>query len=265
MNIYVLSSGSCGNCTFVQSGGTRILVDAGLPGSTVKRYLERINEKPEDVDAVLLTHEHRDHTRGAGVLSRRYGTHIYATKETFLHSQHITNGIATNVSCMIDAGEEFIVGNFVIESVSTPHDARNSVGYVIEADGVRFGVFTDFGHVFDGLSERMSTFDAMMLETNYDEDMLENGPYPEVLRKRIRGNNGHLSNDDAAGLLTEHAGNRLKTVFLSHLSEENNRPDCVIEALVRKIDSVVFEEMNFVMTKRGFPTELVTLRSIQDE
>ena len=260
MDIYVLSSGSCGNCTFVRSGSTRILIDAGLPGSTTKRFLGRVNENLEAVDAVLLTHEHRDHPRGAGVLSRQYGTKIYGTRDTFEHSNHITNGIAEELTRPIQAGETFSIGEVEIEPVSTPHDAVNSVGYVLDTGGARFGVFTDIGRVFEELTSRIESFDAMMLETNYDVDMLDNGPYPEFLKERIRGGKGHLSNDEAAGLLAGHANGKLTTVFLSHLSEENNRPELVTEALHNRLDPDTYERMDFIMTRRGFPVSLVTLK-----
>lgn len=259
MDIYILTSGSCGNCTFVRSGDTRLLIDAGLPGSSVARFLGLIGETPDQIDALLLTHEHRDHARGAGVLQRKYGIPVYATAGTLDSAERITRPIPGYAKRIVPAGEEFTIRGISVEAVSTPHDAADPTGFVVAHNGFRLGVFTDFGQSFPSLQTRMPTFDAMLLETNYDEQMLELGPYPPYLKARIRGESGHLSNGDSARMLKRSGSGRLRRVFLSHLSEENNHPDRVYEALRDTLSPDHYQSIDFHLTNRGYPTPMVSL------
>lgn len=216
---------------------------------------------------MLLTHEHRDHTRGAGVLSRRYRLPVYATEGTFAGSDRITGGIGDDLKRVFSAGQSFPiegVSGVSIETLSTPHDAADPVGYIVEHDGFRLGVFTDFGHPFDELGVRMSTFDAMLLETNYDETMLAEGPYPYVLKQRIAGDRGHLSNIDAAGMLAATGRGRLRRVFLSHLSEENNHPDRVYETIQETLDPDHYHAIDLFLTNRGHPFPMVSLKELSE-
>jgi phosphoribosyl 1,2-cyclic phosphodiesterase len=259
MLIYVLSSGSCGNCTFIRSGNTRILVDAGLAGSTVRRGLEAIGESADAIDAILVTHDHRDHTLGAGILSRRHRMRVYATDGTFRAAERITGHIPSACRRVFESGSGIVFDGVAVETVATPHDGADPVGFVFDDGQHRFGVFTDIGVPFDRLKETMPTLDGMMLETNYDTRMLEEGSYPYYLKKRITGGRGHLSNDAAVQLLAEIGSGRLRTVFLSHLSEENNHPDRVYEALREGLDEERFARYRFILTRRGLPVDPVIL------
>ena len=256
MDVYVLSSGSCGNSTFVRCGRTRILIDAGISMRAIKRYLAAIDESLEDVDALLITHDHRDHVRTAEILSRRLNIPIHATEKTLSGAERIIGTVDVSRIKPFTSGDGFAVGDISIESVQTPHDASDPVGYVFESRARRFAMFTDFGHVFDELTDRVATFDALMLESNYDKQMLETGSYPNFLKKRILGPYGHLSNEDAADLLFEFQSDRLRTVILAHISAENNRPDLAMETVRKKINGSRCAPDALVTANRGFPTPL---------
>ncbi len=253
MDLFVLSSGSCGNCAFVRSGATRIIVDAGIPARSIKRLLATIGESIDAIDGVLITHDHRDHIRSAELLSRRPGLSIYATEPTLAAAAHLFPEIDSKRIEHFAGGDRFSVGSIEIESVPTPHDAADPVGFVVDDGDKRLGIFTDFGHAFDGIKERIATFDAVMIESNYDEEMLEAGPYPDYLKERIGGPLGHLSNHEAARLLRDHATDRLRTAILSHLSAENNDPASALATFDQVLDGRRENDFELLVARRGMP------------
>ena len=233
MKTFSCQSGSNGNCIFVQAGRTRLLIDAGISG---KKAQERMAARDEDirrVDAVLLSHDHIDHTRAAGIYHRKFGLPVYATKGTW-RACRLSQGRVGDVR-LFDAGESLTIGEATIHTISTPHDGADGVCFVVEHDGRRLGVLTDLGFVFDELPGVLATLDATYLESNYDPQMLRNGPYPPRLQRRIRGNGGHLSNAEAASLLAEHTDGRLQWATLAHLSEHNNTPQLALQTARRII------------------------------
>jgi len=260
MDLFVLSSGSCGNCAFVRSGDTRIIVDAGIPVRTIKHLLASIGESIDDLDGLLITHDHRDHMKSAEIVARRHAVPVFVTEKTLAGGSHLfPRPIDPKRTVAFRSGDRFSIGALDIESVPTPHDAADPVGFVVD-DGVRrLGVFTDLGHGFDGFGERLGSLDAVMLETNYDDDMLEFGPYPAYLKRRIRGTHGHLSNLDAASLLRDSRSERLRTVIASHLSEENNHPERVLDTFRRTLDEAHLSALKLVVTRRGMPTTKLVL------
>ena len=219
-----LQSGSNGNCIYVESAGARLLVDAGISGIRAERRLAAFGRDIRAVDALILSHDHHDHVRCAGIYQRKYGLPVYVTRRTLKAAagrcplgrlddvRHFTRGSAIRV------------GGATIETVPTPHDGADGCAFVVEAEGRRLGVLTDLGWVFDALPDVIRSLDAVLLESNYDPEMLEHGPYPRALKERIRGPGGHLSNVEAAELLRAAASPRLRWACLSHLSEQNNTP-----------------------------------------
>ena len=259
MEICVLSSGSCGNATFVSNGNTRLLVDAGLSGSKIVSLLEEIDRSIEAVSAILVTHAHGDHIQGVGVLSRKFDIPIYATNLTLAElSRIVSKRSLENVACF-NSSDRFSIGDFDIQSIPIPHDTRDPVSFVLESSGKRLGIFTDIGYAFDGLGEILSGVDAALLETNHDLEMLANGPYSHRLKKRVGGRYGHLSNEEAVRLLKDYPSDRLRTVFLSHLSAENNHPERIRETIYSILGPNAKNGTRFILTNRGFPTPLISI------
>lgn len=229
MEILSLQSGSNGNCIYVETSDARLLIDAGISGIQAERRLAMHGRDIRSVDAVIISHDHSDHVRCAGVLQRKYGVPVYMTAETHRAAARGCNlGVLEDVHHFA-AGESLRFGSLTVETVSTPHDAVDGVVFVVSNGSGRLGVLTDLGHVFDGLDTLIHSLDAVFLESNYDLEMLENGPYPVYLQERIRGPHGHLSNVESAELLRDAAHARLKWACLAHLSEHNNKPALALE------------------------------------
>ena len=228
LTLIALQSGSNGNCLYVEGGGVSVLFDAGIGGREARRRLALHGREIGSAAAVILSHDHSDHTRGAGVLHRMFGLPLRMTdltEELVRYRIGRVSGVT-----LFRPGDVLQFGGLRIETVPTPHDGAEGVAFVV-SDGVsRLGILTDLGHVFEGLGELVSSLDAVFIESNYDAEMLEYGPYPYHLQDRIRGPGGHLSNAESAALLREWSGDRLRWVCLAHLSAENNRPELALEA-----------------------------------
>jgi phosphoribosyl 1,2-cyclic phosphodiesterase len=224
MRMMALQSGSNGNCIFVEANGVRLLIDAGISGVQMEQRLAEHGVEPGDIDALLISHDHSDHVRCMGVYYRKYGMPVYVTNQTLMAArQRAKLGMIDDVRCF-NSGESLRIGGVTIETVPTPHDSADGVGFVVDDGRCRVGVLTDLGHVFSGLEDVLVSLDAVLLESNYDPQMLEEGPYPEFLKERIRGPGGHLSNHESAGLLGRAFRRRLQWACLAHLSEQNNDP-----------------------------------------
>ena len=219
-----LASGSSGNSTFIASGGTRILIDAGASGKKIQEALASINVDGSTIDALFITHEHADHIKGAGILSRRFDIPIYATAGTWEAIEDQLGTVARHNRHIIYGGENCVINDICIKPFAIPHDAAEPVGFSVFADNIKMTVATDIGHVTDDIKENIADSDILLLEANHDEEMLKNGPYTWSLKKRIMGDFGHLSNLVAGKLLSEIMSEKLKHVFLGHLSAENNTP-----------------------------------------
>lgn len=225
MIVVPLQSGSNGNCVYVEAGDVRLLIDAGISGKQAENRLAEHGRDIHDVDALLISHDHHDHTKCMGVFQRKYGFPVYATRRTFLAAQTKTQLGRIDRVRFYEQGSIIDIGAVSIETVPTPHDGVEGVAFVVDDGQHRVGVLTDLGHVFDGLHDVVETLDAVLIESNYDPDLLATGPYPERLKRRIRGPQGHLSNIESAELLRAVGQHRLKWVCLGHLSEHNNTPE----------------------------------------
>jgi len=224
-----LQSGSNGNCVYVESGSTGILLDAGIPGIHAERRLLQYGRSIHSCRAVVLSHDHHDHARHAGVFRRKFRIPLYSTPKTMARvHEKMAIGTIGDLRAF-EAGDTLTIDDLTIETIPTPHDGVDGVAFVVSDGRSRLGVLTDLGHVFDGLSIIVATLDGVIIESNYDPEMLTRGPYPVWLQDRIRGPRGHLSNDEAATLLETSAGGLLKWACLAHLSENNNHPDIAIQ------------------------------------
>lgn len=230
MKIVSLQSGSNGNCIFVEANGVRLLFDAGLTGEKTKERLETVGVDVRSVHGVLISHDHSDHIKGAGVLQRKFDLPIYLTRKTCeTAARNRKAPVHLESPRFFKAGDSIrFDNNVVVETLPTPHDGVDGVGFVVDDGTFRFGILTDLGHVFEGLPELVATLDGVLLESNYDLAMLEQGDYPDFLKQRIRGKGGHLSNAEAATLIKS-SGKRLQFACIGHLSERNNHPDLALE------------------------------------
>ena len=219
--VHVLASGSKGNAIYIQSGGTALLIDAGISARRITNGLAEIGVKPADLSGILLTHEHSDHVAGLPVFCRKYGVPVYAKEATWygLNSRR-----DIEPACCRVLQNSLKLGELSIEAFSIPHDAADPVGFVLTNGGDKCTVATDVGFVTDVVRTALEDADVVVLEANHDVNMLKNGSYPRVLQQRIMSNRGHLSNADAAWTLAKLPPKANMDVFLAHLSHENNTP-----------------------------------------
>ena len=255
MQVSVLASGSKGNSIFVEVGGTRLLIDAGISARRIKKSLAEIDVAVEDLDGILLTHEHRDHVGGLKTLTKNYRLPIYTRADTF-RSMYCAADIPEE--CCRPIGEDFQIGGLDIRAFNISHDAADPVGYSICKKDFKCTVVTDLGFVSSSVQAAIDHSNMLVLEANHDPQLLRDGSYPWVLKQRILSNRGHLSNNDAAWALVRMQKQQTK-VLLAHLSEENNRPEVAHSTICEIIQSQGFAlgaELDLQLTK---PNETVTL------
>jgi phosphoribosyl 1,2-cyclic phosphodiesterase len=222
-----LQSGSNGNSIYVESCGVRLLFDAGISGVAAERRLAVHGREIRDVDAVIISHDHADHAKFAGVYQRKYGLPLYITERTLDAAEGRCGlGRLRDVQ-FFESGKAITFGPVSVLTISTPHDGEDGVIFVVDSGEKRLGIMTDLGHVFDGLVREVASLDAVFMESNYDPSMLAAGPYPAFLKRRIQGPGGHISNIESAELLC--SGKRLRWACLSHLSEQNNDPGIALK------------------------------------
>ena len=231
-----LQSGSNGNCVFVEVRGMRFLIDAGISGVRMQERLASRGVEASEIDGLLISHDHSDHSRCMGVYHRKFGIPVYVTNQTLQASRDRKKlGIIDDVRGFT-SGETLRFGDVRVETIPTPHDSIDGVGFVVDDGRSRLGILTDLGHVFAGLDAVIDSLDAVLLESNYDPRLLAEGPYPEFLKQRIAGLGGHLSNEESAGLLSRAFARRLKWACLAHLSEQNNEPALALQAHQQMLD-----------------------------
>ncbi|WP_035571357.1 MBL fold metallo-hydrolase [Halonatronum saccharophilum] len=224
LKVCSLASGSSGNSIYIGSKEKNILVDAGLSGKEIAKRLKRANLSIDDLDGIMITHEHSDHIKGAGVLSRRCDIPLYATEGTWEGCEDKLGKIAKKNRCIINKSG-FSIGDCDIKPFSISHDANDPVGYKVISGGKRVSIATDMGEISEKVRTTISDSDLVILESNHDLEMLKIGPYPWSLKKRVMSEKGHLSNDDAGAMVVELAKNSVSRILLAHLSKDNNVPE----------------------------------------
>ena len=228
-----LYSGSSGNSIYVGSENTHILVDVGMSAKKITEALHKIELKPEDIDAIVITHEHTDHIAGLGVLLRKYGIPVYGTNKTLEAVSHYSNLGKVDFSLFhgIEPEESFLIEDLWVKPISTWHDAADPVCYTVTDGNKKVSIATDLGDYDDHIVDSLSGSDAMLIEANHDIRMLEVGPYPYPLKQRILGKRGHLSNERGGQLVRSLLNDHIKGIYLGHLSKENNYPELALEAV----------------------------------
>jgi len=254
-----LFSGSSGNSTYISDGCTDILVDAGVAGSRIESALSSIGANINNIKGIFITHEHSDHITGVGVLSRRYNIPIFANSKTMASMEKL--GILKKIPAenirVIDL-TPVKIGNIEITAYPISHDASCPCGYLVTRNNVKeFAITTDTGVVTEAIAKAVTGTKTIVLESNHDISMLEFGPYPFVLKQRIKSELGHLSNDDAAKFAVYLARNGTSNIILGHLSHENNYPDLAyqtVNALFRKND---IQGVNILVAPRSEPGKMM--------
>ena len=245
-----LGSGSKGNALLVQSGRTRVLIDCGFGPRVLAQRLARLGVVPEQLDAVLITHEHSDHVAGLAALARRVACPVYLTAGT---RRALERRQALNCCPLIELtrGESFVVGDFAVFALAVPHDAAEPVQYILTDGAVRLGVLTDCGRVTHEMRNALQYCDGLVIEFNHDLRMLECGPYPAFLKARIAGPEGHLDNASAGHLLASVAHSGIQHVVGAHLSEKNNAPAIVRTVMAHALGAAP-EQMQIASQDDGF-------------
>jgi phosphoribosyl 1,2-cyclic phosphodiesterase len=234
MRVCLLASGSKGNSLLVESGHTRLLIDAGLSARELRRRLELVGVAVENIDALLITHEHTDHVRGLGPLVRQFDLPVYL--QTDLARQLADVGKPQCVQEFV-AGEDFTVNDLTVRPFAVTHDSLAPVGFTFSGEQGKIGLATDLGVATRLVTESLRGCRALVLETNHDEEMLRDGPYPWPLKQRVRSAHGHLSNRAGSFLLQSLLWEGLETVFLGHLSETNNRPELALKSVNQVLET----------------------------
>lgn len=233
MDFFSVASGSSGNCICLGSDQCHVMIDAGISGKRIEEGMNTYDYTTSDMDGVLITHEHSDHIQGLGVIARKYGLPIYATKGTadaILQSSSVGK-IDPSLFHVIEAGKTFFIGNLEIYPMSISHDAADPVAYLVSDGRHRVGVVTDLGYYDADIVSHMEGLDALLLEANHDIHMLQVGAYPYPLKQRILGERGHLSNETSGQLLGQILHDGMQHILLGHLSKENNYDELAYETV----------------------------------
>ncbi|AOT70550.1 MBL fold metallo-hydrolase [Geosporobacter ferrireducens] len=228
-----LASGSSGNCQFIASEEARILLDVGLAGKRIVECMESIGEQAEKIEGILVSHEHSDHIRGIGILSRRFNLPIYANNNTWEEMSGKIGLVKEENKRTFTTGETFVIGDIMIKSYAIAHDAAEPVAFSFQHEGAKISIATDLGHVDERIMGELRDADLLMLESNHDIEMLKMGKYPWFLKQRILGDYGHLSNETAGHVIADllEGQGRISNVLLGHLSKENNFPELAYETV----------------------------------
>ncbi|KXB41099.1 metallo-beta-lactamase domain protein [Bacteroidales bacterium KA00344] len=221
-------SGSSGNCSYLFTENSGLLIDAGLGIRTLKKYFKNYKIQASNIKNLIVTHDHADHVKSVGSLSKDYNLPVYSTHKVHIGIENnwcVRTKIMPERVKIIEKNTPFQLDDFTITPFDVPHDSSDNVGYCIQYQDITFVFMTDIGHLTDEIRFYISKADYLVIEADYESEMLERGPYPEHLKTRIRGPYGHMSNLDCALALAENATPKLKHVWLCHLSNENNHPD----------------------------------------
>lgn len=263
MKFCSLYSGSSGNSIFIASDNAKVLIDAGLAGKKIDDALKHIGEESSSIDGIFITHEHIDHIKGVGVLSRKYDIPIYANDNTWAVMEKNIGKIKEHNIRIMNRRSSIIINDLEIRSFNIPHDAIAPVGYTVSSAGKNASVVTDFGVFTEEIRDNIIDSDIILLESNHDVNMLRMGPYPYKLKLRVLGENGHLSNEDCGSAIVSLLKNdKKKQIVLGHLSGTNNHPDLAYQTVVdvlsangiRPGDDVILQ-----LASRHNPSEIILL------
>jgi len=257
MRFSVLASGSGGNSCYIETAESRILVDAGLSCRELVRRLASIEVETDRLDALIITHEHLDHIRGAGPVARRFDVPVYITASTLNKGLKRLGNIAMPIP--VHTGQSININDIMIETFTKCHDAADPIGLTVSSNGSRLGLVTDLGRSTGVVEDRLKGCNALIIEFNHDPGMLEQGPYPLDLKRRIRGPEGHLSNQQAGELLRAVSHKGLSHVVLAHLSGENNLPEKAFQEAEEVLNECGLDKTEILISHQDRPIPLVEI------
>ena len=256
-----LYSGSSGNCLYVESNNSKILIDAGTSSKKICEGLQYINSSIEKIDAILVTHEHSDHVQSIGNLSKKYNIPVYANYETWNAMEKQKEKISIENIKFFENDKDFLLQDLTIHPFSTPHDAANPCGFNIHNGKRKLSIATDLGHMDNQLLSKLEQSSFILLESNYDPEILKVSKYPFHLKTRIAGPNGHLSNATAGKTISTLMKKNLKEVMLGHLSKENNFPELAYQTVAEELmnSNNDINSIKLSVASRFEPTKIITI------
>ncbi len=259
LNFCSLYSGSTGNSLFIESNNSKILIDSGVSVKKIVTALSSINVDISQIDAILVTHEHSDHVQSLGTLSKKYNIPVYANKKTWEAMPKQKEKIDVICQKVFNNNEKFEIEDLEIKSFSTPHDAADSCGFTICSDDTKISIATDLGHITTNIIDALQNSKFLLLESNYDPEVLKCCSYPYLLKSRILGPNGHLSNSLAGKTIAHLIKSGLQTVMLGHLSKENNFPELAYNTVLEELalNNYTTKNINVSVASRFGPTNLI--------
>ena len=252
MTVSVLSSGSKGNTTFIQTNNTKILIDAGNTSKYILEKLNEINVDPTTIDAILITHTHIDHVKGLPVLLKKINPCVYITQKMLKELEYLENYSIINT-------DKIKIKDLDIDVIKTSHDTEDSIGYIVNNDDKSIVYITDTGYINQKYFNILSNRNVYIMESNHDIEMLNNSKYPFALRQRILSDKGHLSNYDSAKYISKFIGSKTKYVLLAHLSEENNTEELALETLDKRLKKEKIAIDNIIIAKQNQATDLINI------
>jgi phosphoribosyl 1,2-cyclic phosphodiesterase len=254
----ILGSGSAGNCAYLETDETRVLIDAGFSLRQIRQRLAAIGRAPENLTGILVTHEHSDHVSGLAALSEKLRMPVYCNRFT---REAIEYQIGIKLDCrQFATGTTFELGDVVVESFNVPHDAQDPVGFVLRTNGGNIGFLTDLGHATKLVLERVRRAQVLVLESNHDVKMLQNCPHrPWALKQRILSRHGHLSNEAAADAAEQLMTADLRHLYLGHLSRDCNRPELAFEVMQSRLQKLGADHVQLQLTSQSTPCETLLL------
>ncbi|MBC6307152.1 MBL fold metallo-hydrolase [Listeria booriae] len=258
----ILASGSSGNATLIETANQTILVDCGLSGKKIENLFGEVGRSMTDVDAILVTHEHVDHIKGLGVLARRYEVPIYANAKTWVAMEPSIGEINSAQKFQFDMETVKSFGSLQVESFGVSHDAAEPMFYIFHSGKKKFVMITDTGYVSDRMKGHIANADAYLFESNHDVGMLRMGRYPWNVKRRILGDEGHVSNEDAGIAISEVIGDATKRIYLGHLSKDNNMKDLARMSVSQTLAGegiIVGEQIELFDTDPEIPTPIFSI------
>ena len=256
-----LYSGSTGNSSYVESSAAKILIDAGVSAKKIVTALESININITDIDAIIVTHEHSDHTQGLGTLSKKYSIPVYANIETWNAMPNQKEKISACNQKSFNITKPFFINDLLVEPFSIPHDAANPCGFNIYNENKKISIATDLGHISKEVINSLENSSFLLLESNYDPNILKYSSYPYTLKSRISGPTGHLSNNLAGKTISHLIQFGLKNVMLGHLSKENNFPELAYKTVLEELSLNNYDEasISLIVANRTSPSKIIEI------
>ena len=262
VRLTILGSGSAGNCAYVETDETRILVDAGFSGRQIRARMAGIGRTPENLTGILITHEHSDHVQGLILLAQKLRVPIYCNRPT---AEALQTQFQTRLDFrLFSTGATFELGDIIVETFTVPHDAQDPVGFLLHTSGGKIGFLTDLGHATRLVIERVRTANVLLLETNHDVKLLQECPHrPWSLKQRILSRHGHLSNDGAADAVEQIVSAELRHLYLGHLSRDCNRPQLAHRVVSERLQKIGAHHVQIESTSQDVPCPTLSLAHLE--